>query len=251
MSDLTIIFLTTGEMPQRWVDFHMGHLLLAVGDYPLITVSMKPMDLGVGETKLIQTTPKGSWNAFCEWNRAAKIAETEFIAIAEDDTLYHPWHFTGGDPKQPSFRPKPDEVAYDMSRWTVLSWKPNPYFSMLRRLGGFSMICPRKLMIEALDEREAKYPDGCRRPGEIGRRDTENRMGVTRRKHVEWWCKYPAVNLAHPLGLSPTYVGPTGFNRKEGEMKAFDIPYWGKALDITSKFNQGIEEEKQIHAECI
>ena len=230
--DLTIVYLTTNQMPQRWTDFHMGHLLLAVGDYPLITVSMKPMDLGVGETRLIQTTQKGSWNTFREWNLAAKIAETEFVAIAEDDTLYHPWHFE-------KFRPKPNEVAYDMSRWTVLSWQPKPIFSMLRRLGGFSMICPRKLMIEALDEREAKYPNGCKRPGEIGRRDTELRMGVTRRKHVEWWGQVPMVNLAHPLGLSPTYIGTPGLKRKEGEMKALDIPYWGKASDITDKFNQG------------
>jgi hypothetical protein len=236
-SDLTVVYLTTNQMPQRWVDYHLGHLLLAVGDHPLVTVSMKPMDLGVGETKLIQTTPKGSWNTFLEWNRAAKVAETEFVAIAEDDTLYHPWHFT-------KFRPKPDEVAYDMSRWTVLSWMPDPAFSMLRRLGGFSMICPRKLMIEALDEREARHPNGCRRPGEIGREDAERRMGVTRNKHVEWWCQYPMVNLAHPLGLSPTYIGPTGLRRKEGEMKAFEIPYWGKALDITNKFNQGLAAQE-------
>jgi len=232
--DLTIVYLTTNEMPQSWAQFHIDHLLRAIGDYPLITVSMKPMDLGVGETKLIQTTPKGSWNAFCEWNRAAKVAETEFVAIAEDDTLYHPWHFK-------KFRPKPDEVAYDMSRWTVMSWMPNPIFSMLRRLGGFSMICPRELMIEALDEREAKYPNGCKRPGEIGREDSEDRMRVTRHKHVEWYCKMPMVNLAHPLGLSPTYIGPTKLKRKEGEMKAFEIPHWGKASDITAKFNEGYE----------
>lgn len=210
---------------------------MAVGDYPLITVSMKPMDLGVGETKLIQTIPWGGWSTFCEWNRAAKVAETEFVAIAEDDSLYHPWHFT-------EFRPKPDEVAYDMSRWTVLSWKPIPTFGMLRRLGGFMMICPRKLMIDALDEREAKYPKGHKRPGEIGREDSELRMGVTRRKHVEWWCRMPSVNLAHTQGVSPTYIGPTGKRRKEGEMKAFEIPYWGKASGIADTFNRGMKEEE-------
>ena len=232
MADLTIIYLTANRMPQRWVEFHLEHLLLAVGNYPLITVSAKPMDFGVGETKLIQTSAWGSWNTFCEWNRAAKIAQTEFVAIAEDDTLYHPWHFR-------KFRPKPDEVAYDMSRWTVLSWKPTPEFSMLRRLGGFAMICPRQLMIEALDEREAKYPYGCSRPGEIGREDSERRMGVTRRKHVEWWCQFPMVNLAHERGLSPTYIGPTGKKRKEGEVKALEIPYWGTASAIATVYKRG------------
>jgi hypothetical protein len=175
------------------------------------------------------------------WNRAAKVAETEFVAIAEDDSLYHPLHFT-------EFRPKSDEVAYDMSRWTVMSWHPTPSFSMIRRLGGFMMIAPRDLVVKSLDEREAKYPDGFGRPGEIGREDSELRMGVTRRKHVEWYCKGPSVNLAHPSGVSPTYINKRGVRRKEGEMKAFDIPYWGRADDIANVYNQGVQETGAVCA---
>ena len=79
------------------------------------------------------------------WNRAAKVADTEFIAIAEDDSLYHPAHFREYFKE---FKPKPDEVVYDMSRWTVMSWHTEPhYYSLIRRLGGFMMIAPRKLVI--------------------------------------------------------------------------------------------------------
>lgn len=237
MADLTIIYLTVNKMPQRWVDYHLEHLLTAVGDYPLITVSMKPMDLGVGETKLIQTSEWGSWSAYCEWNRAAKVAGTEFVAIAEDDVLYHPQHFS-------TFRPKLDEVAYDMSRWTLMTWRPEPTFSMIRAPGGFAQICPRKLMIEALDEREAKYPDGYRRPGEIGRRDSERRMRVTRRKHVQWWCPYSMVTLAHTRALSSTFMEHPTMTRKEGEVKAIEIPYWGRASDIADIYNTGVAEEE-------
>ena len=234
MSDLTIVYLTANKMPNKWVEYHLKHLVLAVGNHPVITVSRQPMSLGLGETKLLQTSDWGSWNTFLEWNKAAKIAKTPYVAIAEDDTLYHPWHFS-------KFRPQMDEVAYDMSRWTVLSWVKIPTFGMLRRLGGFTMICPRELMIAALDERERKHPHGCPRPGEIGREDTERRMRVTRRKHVEWWCDYPMVNLAHPDGLSPTYIGPTGWQRKLGEMKALEIPYWGRAEDIARVYNEGVK----------
>ena len=194
---------------------------------------------------MVQDIPYGGWSTFVLWNRAAKAAQTEFVAIAEDDSLYHPWHFTGGDPADPKrlVRPKADEVIYDMSRWTVMTWHAEPRFSMIRRLGGFMMIAPRKLVIEALDEREAKYPDGHPRPGEIGREDAERRLGVSRHKHVEWYCKMPTINLAHPSGVSPTYTGPCKLKRKEGEMKAFDIPYWGKASDIVDVYNRGAEEE--------
>jgi len=240
LPDLTVIYLTANRMPKLWVDFHLKHLLAAVGDYPLVTVSMKPMDLGVGETKLIQTSEYGSWNTFVEWNQAAKVADTEFVAIAEDDTLYHPEHFS-------AFRPQLDEVAYHMGRWTVMSWHPEPTFSLIRNLGGFAMICPRKLMIESLDEREAKYPDGpthCR-PGEIGRRAVERRMGVTRNKHVEWWSHFGMVNLAHTRALSSTFQEHPRMTRRQGELKAIEIPYWGRAEDIAGVFNRGVEEEEQ------
>lgn len=237
-SDLTIIYMTANRMPQPWVDFHLGHLRLAVGDFPLITVSSKPMDLGMGETNLIQDLPIGRWSTFCMWNRAAKVAQTEFIAIAEDDSLYHPMHFT-------EFRPKPDEIAYDMSRWTVMSWHLEPRYSLLRWRGGFMMIAPRALTIEALDEREAKYPNGHYRPGEIGRPDSDIRMGVTCRKAVEWWCRFPSINLAHPLGVTPTFKDHAKRKRKEGEIKAYDIPYWGKAADIAEAFNSGLSEDSE------
>jgi hypothetical protein len=232
--DLTIIYLTANRMPRKWVDFHLGHLLTAVGDYPLITSSQKPMDLG--ETNLIQKEPWGrTWSVYCEWNRAAKMATTDYVAIAEDDVLYHPDHFR-------KFRPKLDEVAYDMSRWTLMTWKTH-YFSMIRSLGGFSQICPRKLMIEALDEREAKYPNGFERPAEIGRRKRERRMRVTPRKYVQWWCHYPMVTMSHTRALSSTFQEHPRLTRREGEVKAVEIPYWGRAADIADIFNQGVEEE--------
>lgn len=236
MADLTIIYTTANRMPQRWVEFHLRHLLAAVDGFPVITVSMKPMDLRIGETKLIQTLPYHTTSVFKEWNRAAKIAETDYVATVEDDVLYHPWHFR-------KFRPKLDEVAYDMSRWTIMTWQEKPYFSLLRSLGGFAQICPRKMMIETLDEWEQKCPN-YPRPGEIGRIDKERKMGVTHRKHVEWWCHYPMVTLSHTRALSSTFLDRPGIKRKEGEVKAFEIPYWGRAEKIVEIFNQGVAEEE-------
>jgi len=234
VADLTIIYMTANRMPKRWVEFHRKHLLAAIDGFPVVTVSPKDEDMGFGDKHLVQDLPWGGWSTFCMWNRAAKVAETEFVAIAEDDSLYHPRHFTD---YFKDFTPKLDEVVYDMSRWTVMSWHKDPCYSLIRRLGGFMMIAPRELVIEALDEREAKYPDGFRRPGEIGREDSELRMGVTRRKHVEWWCKSASVNLAHTEGVAPTYIGHPRLKRKKGEVKAYDIPHWGNAADIVAEFN--------------
>lgn len=238
-SDLTVVFLTCNRMPSRWERFHREHLLRAVEDRPLITVSAEPLAGWLPGTHLIQTGPFCAWNVYVQLLRAARIATTPFIAVAEDDTLYTRRHFS-------DFRPQPDEIAYDMSRWSVFSWVQKPFYSAIRKHGNFTMIGPTKLVIEALEEREAKYPEGLPYAGEIGRPDIERRMRVTRRKLVEWYCIEPMVNLAHPRGLSPTYENTPKLERKPGELKAYDIPIWGKASMIADIYNQGVEEDAEL-----
>jgi|SRR3990167_4782081 len=239
MSDLTVIYLTVNQMPHVWQNFHMGHLLRAIEDRPLVIISKEVMDLRRANTKyLIQSGPFWDWNVYVQLLRGAKLAETKYVAVAEDDTLYPARHFS-------DFRPPDDAVAYDMSRWSVFSWLEKPFFSAIRRHGNFTMIGPRQLVIEALEEREAKYPDGSRFGGEIGRDTVERNLRVTRRKRVEWYCIEPMVNLCHPQGLSKTYIDTPGLERKTGELKAWDIPIWGRASDITKFYNQGIEEERR------
>lgn len=236
-ADLTVIYLTLNKLPARWTEFHMGHLLPAIEGMPLVVVSKEPMNLGRPDTEyLIQTGPFWDWNVYVQLNRGAKIAQTEFIAVAEDDTLYPRRHFT-------DFRPPKDAVAYDMSRWSVFSWVEKPFFSALRRHGNFTMIGPRQLVIDSLDERERKHPNGSRFGGEIGRRTVERNLRVTRNKIVEWYCIEPMVNLCHPQGLSKTYLDVPGYERKTGELKAWDIPIWGKASDITAIYNKGVAED--------
>lgn len=238
MSDLTVVYLTANRMPRRWVEFHRTHLLAAVEDRPLITISAKPVDLP--GTHLIQEGPFCAWNVYVQLLRGARLAETKYIAVAEDDTLYTRRHFS-------DFRPPDDAVAYDMSRWSVFSWLgENAFFSAIRKCGNFTMLGPRQLVIEALEEREAKYPNGNDFAGEIGRADVERRLRVGRRKRVEWYCIEPMVNLAHPQGLSPTYVNTPGLERKPGELKAIEVPHWGRAADIAAIYNEGIAEDAEL-----
>jgi hypothetical protein len=235
MNDLTVIYLTCNKMPARWEQFHREHLLRAVEDRPLITISAKPVDMP--GMNLIQEGPFCAWNVYRQLLRGAKLAETKYIAVAEDDTLYTRRHFA-------DFRPPDDAVAYDMSRWSVFSWlEDKAFFSAIRKHGNFTMIGPRTLVIEALEERERKYPQGHSYTGEIGRREVEKVLGVTQRKLVEWWCIEPMVNLCHPEGLSPTYVNTKGRERKPGELKAYNIPIWGEAWVIAEIYNSGVKED--------
>jgi len=104
------------------------------------------------------------------------------------------------------------------------------------------LIAPRDLLIEALTERDKKWPNGAPNniTGEIGRRDVERRLKVTLRKSVEWYSHGPIVQLNHPTGSDKGDYGKDKGRhmvKKHGQIQAYDIPYWGKALEVIKYYD--------------
>lgn len=227
MSDITILYITANEMPQSWVDFQIKHLKEAVGDSSIISISRKPMDLGLN---ILDIEPKSYWNIYMQMLRGAELATTPFIAMAEDDTLYTRTHFF-------EFRPHIDAVAYDRSRWSLFVWERHPMYCMRQRISNCSLIASREYLIDALKERKVKWPNGApnRLLGEVGRRDVDvSRLGVSRRNCVEFYSYGPIVQLNHISGTDETQQRQW---KRHGQIRAWDIPYWGKAEDIVKIYN--------------
>jgi hypothetical protein len=230
MDDLTVIYITASRLPDKWQAFQLSHLLKSIGDTALITVSRKPMGLG---ENIIDRGIKSYWNMYSLLLQASLLAKTPFVAVAEDDTLYTQEHFS-------EFRPPMDKVSYDRSRWSLFSW--DNMYCMRQRVSNCSLIAPRELLVEALTERKNKYPNGCpdKLLGEVGRPIVERRLGVTLRGSVEWYCRNPIVQLNHPTGTDQRFSFDEASGRvmvkKHGQIKAYDIPYWGKAEDIIAQY---------------
>ncbi len=223
-SDLSILFMTANNLPEGWTKFHRKVLEEAAGRHPIITVSRKPVDLG---TNLIDDKPQCLSNLYFQILRAAKVATTEFVAIAEADCLYHSSHFT-------FFRPKPDEFAYDQTRFSLFTWG-EPTYNWRNRKSNCTLIAPRLLLIEALEERFAKWPDGTpeKMTGEVGRKMVEKNLGITIRKSVEEFNTTAVIMINHDNASEERQR----IHRKRlGPIRAFDIPHWGKAIDIISHF---------------
>ena len=239
--DLTVLYLTVNKMPDRWTQFQVSHLVKAVAGEPIISISRLPMDLG---TNLIQEGPFCYFNIYMQMLRGALVATTPFVALAEDDVLYTYEHFH-------EFRPPTTAVSYDRSRWSLFTWDPNPIFCLRQRVNNSTLIAPRELLIEALTEWKEKYPEG--RPdelmGEVGRDIVERRLHVTHRDMVEWYCTNAVVQLNHPTGTD------TGSTRREdgrhmvkqhGQIKAVEIPHWGKAVDLVRIYDDGRSNPAQV-----
>ncbi len=208
MTDLTLIFITAGKRPERWAKFHAEQL--AKLPYPIITMHDEEK---LGEVMIYKRLLEG-----------AKQATTPFIAVIEDDVLYPPEHFY--------FRPQMDEFAYNQHRWALFDWDPRMY-SWRNRKSNCTLIAPRELAIEALEERFTKWGDDWPRIGELGRENVETRLGVKIRKSVEWHSKIGVVQVNHS-GASEDRQ-----NRKRkdfGPMKAIEIPYWGRSEDLIKEY---------------
>ncbi len=223
---MTIIFLTVNKVPEGWREYHKKVLLEAIGNFPLITVSKKPMPDMPG-LNILQTEPESSSNIYYQMLKAVKLATTPYVAIAEDDVLYCREHFI-------SFRPPMDTFAYNMTRWSLFTFD-EPTYSYRQRIGNFSLIAPRELMIEALEERFAKYPNGTPddRTGELGKARIEKALKLTPRKMVEFWTTIPIVQFSHDFGTEK--IQQT-HRKRRGMLRAWDIPKWGRSDELVKKF---------------
>jgi hypothetical protein len=224
MDDLTVIYLTLNLMPDGWVNYQLDHLIQSAGSFPIISISKIPMNLG---NNLLDTEETGYANIYRQMLRAAKIAETEFVAVAEDDVLYTPSHFR-------AFRPQADEFAYNRHRWSLFTWG-EPVYSLRNRLSNCSMVAPRLLLIESLQEVFDKH-NGCppdNRVGECGREKIARRLGVTVHKQVDFESQEGIIHLNHIHGTEDKQQRQW---KSHARIRAYDIPCWGKASDVLKNY---------------
>lgn len=201
------------------------YLLEATHNYPLISVSHKPMDLG---QNIVVDLPRTHFNIYHQAHIGAKAATTEYIAMAEDDVLYSPEHF--------KYRPKKKPFAYNLGVWGIYTWQDPPLYNYKGggRINFCSLICEREAFIKAMEERFTKYPndeankDLWAEPGKY-----ERQLGVTPQEFETLYTNPPNIMFSHETALS--FEG-LGTRKRAGEIRATDIPYWGSAKTIRSMY---------------
>ena len=220
--DLSVIYLTLNRLPAGFSAYQIATLQQAT-DAPIISVSRQPMSLG---TNLIDTDTPGYLNIYRQMLRAAKIATTPYVAIAEDDVLYPPDHFT--------YRPPLDTFAYNQHRWALFTWG-EPLFSWRNRKSNCTLIAPRELLIEALEERFAKWGDDwpLRFIGEVGRDRVERGLEVTIRRSVEYFSCNGVVQFNHVLANEERQRRR---RKSHGNIRAYEVPLWGKASEVVKLY---------------
>lgn len=225
MKDITIIATTLNKLPECWQRYYKKMILEAADGAPLITLSKRPMDYGLNVIQTEKEIAKGMTNIYWQILKGAKMVKTPYIGIAEDDTLYPRAHF--------AFRPPLDTVAYNRSRWAILTWETkNPFYFYKPRSGNCVAIAPRDLMIEALEERFAKFPV-FPTPLEVAGNVKEKRYGLKKRKHMKFNTIEPVVNLNHIYSHNPVERRK---RKKAKPIRAYDILKWGHVSNVLKHY---------------
>jgi len=223
--DLTIIYYSANTISPYFFENTKNALLKASGDIPIISVSQKPMDLG--KNICVGDIGQSNINIYKQVLIGAKEATTEYVAMAEDDTLYSESHF--------QYRPPAGKFGYNMNKWSLFTWSKPPIFSNRGRMTLNALIAPRKLLIEALEERFAKYPKDEMIPlkfwGEPGR--YEKYLGVTVQPTEQFQSEIPIIMFNHPESLNYKQQGE---RKRLGIDRALKLPYWGEASEIVKLY---------------
>jgi len=243
--DLTVIYYTSNYLEEQnpvFVSNTKKQLLKAIGNHPLISISQKSMDFGTN--LCVGDIGRKHRNIYWQILQGCKMAKTKYVAMAEDDILYSYEHFH-------TYVPKKRRFAFDKQKLSMFTWtKPPMYSFRTKRFVINQMICDRELMIEAMEERFARVPELLAegktsewidsRWGDPGR--YERLLGVKAQEREEFYCHTPSIVFSHPKAFG--YETNQGRKKRLGDVKMFDIPYWGKAEDVLQYYYQDKEAKE-------
>lgn len=229
MNDLTIVYYTANKNKEFFMANTQKYLLKAIGDTSVVAVSFKPTLLGKRCTNIcIGPQKRSNYMIYKQILIGAKEAGTKYVAMAEDDMLYSPQHFTHRPPDDKTF-------SYDINKWSIFSWLRPPVFSYRVRKLMNSLIVGRDALIKTLEERYAKYPTLEEIPpklfklywGEPGR--FENHLGITPVKTEEYSSEVPNIMFSTSEALGYLNLGG---RKAHNKIQAERVEPWGTAEKV-------------------
>jgi hypothetical protein len=231
-NDLTILYYTANIIPEHFMLNIQNQIKNSVGDTKIISVSQKPV--GLGYNICYGTKGRSLFNLYQQILIAVREAHTSYVACCEDDTLYPPEHFEHRCPL--------DMIAYDINKYTLMTWRSDPIFTLRPgRRTMSSMIGSTKVLLDTLEERYDKYPSVEVIPpdiykyywGEPGR--FENHALLTPIKTEVFEAKIPHIQFSTPESMGFGYLGT---RKALGPVQSYDLPLWGNAKDALKLYKE-------------
>lgn len=231
--DLTVVFYTANVIHEPFAGYVRDNLVKSIrGRYPLISVSQKPMP-DFGRNVCVGEIGRSHLNLYRAVLRGAQEAQTAFVGLAEDDVMYSDSHWD-------TRRPPAHKFSYDVNGWGLNSWVRPAIFGYRNRKVINRLIAPRDLLVDALEERFAKFklvPDDqvpLKFWGDLGR--YENHLGVTVRETETFAAPEPSIIFSHDEAFG---FLSRGERKSTGEGLRDYLYPWGKSESMLGLWLEG------------
>jgi hypothetical protein len=142
---ITVIYYTSNTENPDFENRIQKTLLENKGDFPLISVSQKPLSLG--ENICVGDVGRSSFNQWRQVQIGLKFAKTKYVALAESDFLYPKEHFL--------FLPTEEDVFYvpfTVYQLCTMKNKIHKFILMHQRFREGTSIVSKNYLLKALDE---------------------------------------------------------------------------------------------------
>lgn len=249
MSNLTVIYYTSNYLEKTnpyFLSNTKEQLIKAIDGLPLVIVSQEPTLFGKHCTNVcVGKLGRSHLNIYRQILEGAKAATTEYVALAEDDILYSYEHF-----HNEYIGMYPDKFLYDMNKVSVFTWIKPALFSFRHdRMVVNQLIAPRKLLIEALEERFKRFDELINHGkteqqiikywGDLSR--YEDILGVTVRPSKTFMCKMPSLVFSHEHAFG--YLNH-GKKKRLGDLRIIELQGWGRAEDAMKLYFENYTNDK-------
>ena len=208
-NQLTVLYCTSNREDESFEKKIRGKLLEVIGDHPLISVSQKPIDFG--HNICVGDVGSSYRNWYIQLHMAAKLATTEYVAVAEADQLYPPGYF--------DFHPQND-LYMNRDLWVLKWWDKNHFRK--KEWGDATVIVRRSFFISRLELKlDGNLNWGTSKVGTIFYKRTWNHFDAGA----------PVITVKTKNNISKN----TG--TMEGVEPVTKLPYWGSAAKLSQFLN--------------
>ena len=230
----SIIYLTDNSLDPEIMALCQRVLAEAAGDIPIISVSQKPTDFGVN---VCMGEMGRNWlSLYKQLLMGARVAETEWVVIAEHDCLYTSEHLNHTPETSTEF-------WYNDNRWLV-QWGGNHpelngmYSKWPGKAALSQLVCNRALLegciaerVEILEGGDSAKVFGKAEPG-VTRWAKSGRPVWLRGYLAEHMDKYESRTFKTVLPNLDIRHGTNFTGPKRGNRRRYELPYWGRFEDV-------------------
>jgi hypothetical protein len=212
--DTTVVYYTSNREKPEFERRIIETLIENSAGLPIISVSQKPMDLGMNIC--VGDVGASNHNAFRQMQIGAQAAKTDFVCTAESDYLY---------PKEYFGIRATDKEMFCCAYRTYMVYEKEYYYS--RRVNEAAMIVGRDYLIQALEDMLAG--SGVTSPWHDELQLGSLFIGKNRGR----------VTLRTPLVTFKTPENMHKKHHKRSYVKLGNVgtlPYWGTASEIFEKY---------------